>query len=222
MEAYSLAEKRKSDFYIVDTVTSWVIERLTRMANVKEGPGLTKEERLNHAIYLVRVQNMPVESAAKSFYLSAATVQNALETSEVRDRLDRMGFHETLYPSILEDLYRIKLDSVLLESAKLVHEAQMTGEETAELARKVCRASSENAQMAIIANMSRQLHSRRVKTRAGQTRRMLLPSIQLRRGANLINATRAESVKPLEKDLARVLRSARKKIDEIMRDESPF
>lgn len=219
MEAYNLAGKIKSDFYIVDTAYSWVIDRLTRLANMKEGPGLTREEKLNHAIHLVRIQNMPVETAAKSCGLPAGTVFNALYAAEVGERLAKLGFDEKLYPSVLEGLHRIKQDSALLESAKLIHKAQLSGDEAVELARKVSKARSEKAQEVIINDLRHQFSSRIARTRAGQTPRQILPTIKYGKALDAINSTRPEQVWPLDKNLDRKTMYAIKKLQRIKQGE---
>lgn len=215
MEAYNLIGKATSDFYIVDTAYSWAIDRLTRIANKLEGPGLTRDEKLSHAMYFVRTQNMPVEAAAKTMGIAAGTLQNALSATEVQERLSALGFNDRLYPSTLQELYRIKQDSALLESAKLVHEAQLSSVEVPELARKVSRARSEKEQQAIIDGMRRQFRSRIARTRAGQIRQQILPTVKYRRAVDAINSTRPESVKPLDRDLFRRTRNAVKKLEEI-------
>jgi hypothetical protein len=164
---------------------------------------------------------MPVESAARSFNLSSGAVQSALEIMDVSNRLGRLGFQERLYPSTLQNLYRIKQDSALLESARLVHEAQLTGEETAELARKVARGNSEKTQEAVIVDMRHQLRSRIAKTRAGQTRRLILPTIKVRKAVDAINSTRPDSVKPIDKDLFRRLGYAMKRLEEMRQGYEP-
>jgi len=219
MEAYNLIGKSTSDFYIVDTAYSWAIDRLTRIANKLEGPGLTRDEKLSHAMYFVRNQNMPVEAAAKTMGIAAGTLQNALSAAEVQERLSGLGFNERLYPSTLQELYRIKQDSALLESARLVHEAQLSSLEVPELARKVSKARSEKEQQAIIDGMRRQFRSRIARTRAGQIRQQILPTVKYRRAVDAINATRPESVRPLDRDLFRRTRSAVKKLEEISQGE---
>jgi predicted Zn-dependent protease len=220
MEAYSLVGKDSSDFYIVDSAYSWAIERLTRTANVKEGAGLTRDEKLRHAMYFVEKQGMPIEAAAKMMAISAGTLHNALSAAEVEERLKNLGFHERLYPSALEELHRIKQDSALVESAKLVHEAQLSARSVAEVARKVSNGRSEKEQQVIIANLRRQFRSQIVRTRSGQIRQQILPTDKFRRAVDAINSTRPESVRPLEKDLVRKTRSALKKLEEVLRDES--
>jgi hypothetical protein len=219
MEAYNLTGKSASDFYIVDTAYSWVIDRLTRVANKLEGPGLTRDEKLSHAMYFVRTQNMPVEVAAKMMGIAAGTLHSALAAAEVEERLKSLGFTERLYPSTLEGLYRVKQDSALLQCAKLVHEAQLSSVEVPELARKVSKARSEREQQAIIDDMRRQFRNRIARTRAGQIRQQILPTIKYRKAVDAINATRPESIKPLGRDLFRRTRSAIKKLEEISQGE---
>ena len=220
MEAYNLVGKTRCDFYVVDTAYRWAIDRLTRVANTLEGLTLNRDEKLTHAMYLVREHNIPIEKAARMMGMAPGTVQGALAAEEARERLANLGFEERLFPSTLGELYRIKQDSALMEAAKLVHEAQLTTDETAELARRVSKATSEKAQHATIADMTRQFRSRIARTRAGQLRRQVLPIIKLRRAVDAINSTRPEAVKPLDKDLARKTRYAIKKLEEMSQDES--
>lgn len=219
MEAYTLIGRKTASFYIVDTVYGWVIDRLTRTANKLEGRGQSRDEKLSHAMYFVKTQSMPIEAAARMVQISPGVLQNALAADEARERLKSLGFNESLYPSTLEELYRVKQDSALLESARLVHEAQLSSREAAEVARKVSRGRSEKEQLAIIEDMRRQFRSRIARTRSGQIRQQILPTIKFRRAVDAINSTRPESVRPLDKDLVRKARSAIKKLEEVVRDE---
>lgn len=218
MEAYSLVARKTAGFYIVDTAYAWVVDRLTRTANKLEGLGQTRDEKLGHAIYFVKIQNMPVSAAAGLVQMSVAAVQNALAADDTRERLRSLGFNASLYPTTLEELYRIKQDSALLGTAKLVHEAQLGAREAAEVARKVSKQRSEQAQQAMIDNFRHQFRFRIIRTRSGQIRQQVLPTERLRKHVNGINSIRPEQVKPVDKDLFRKLRSARKKIDEICED----
>lgn len=220
MEAYSLIGKTKSDFYIVDTAYRWEVDRLTMTANTLEGMGLIRDEKLSHGKRLVIVHNMPIEWAARRMGISPGTLQKVLSTEEVSERLQKLGFTERLYPSTLEELYRIKQDSGLLESAKLVHEAQLIGDEAAELARRVSKAPSEKAQQAIISDLRHQFRSRIIRTRAGQERRQILPTIKYGKALDAINSTRPEQVWPLDKNLARKTEYAQRKLAEIRQGES--
>lgn len=220
MEAFNLMGIGKSDLYIVDTVYSWLIERLTRAMNTGEGNPPTRDERLSHAVHLVRAVDMPADAAAKTMGLPPSRVRDVLAADEVRERLSRLSFSDRLYPSTLTELYRVKLDSVLLEAATLVHEAQLTSEEAAELARRLDKvASSEKAQQGVIAQMRHEYRSRIARTRSGQLRRQILPTIKFRKAVDAINSIRPESVKPLDKDLARKTRYAIKKLEEISQGE---
>lgn len=152
--------------------------------------------------------------------LPPTKVREALAADEVRERLAKLGFAGKLYPSTLSELYRIKQDTALVGAANLVHEAQLTSEETAELARRVDKvASSEKAQQSVIGEMRHQYRSRIARTRSGQVRRQILPTIKFRRAIDAVNSIRPESVKPLDKDLARKTKYAIKKLEEISQSE---
>jgi len=205
----------KIDWYIVNTFP-WKIDVLTRTANVIEGLPLSKDERLEQAKHLVRVLNYTEVAAAKVLAISKTTVGNALDADAVAERLARYRFTDKIPPTTLCKLDKIKQDMALVETAKLVKEAQLSADETAEVARKVeAAAASEKQQQHVLAELKRNYKDRIARTKRGELKRQIAPTIKFRHAVNAINAIRPESITPLEPDLERKAKWAIKKLEEI-------
>jgi len=218
MEAYLLVGITKADFYIVDTPHPWVIDILTRTANIGDEP-LPREQRLSHAIYMVKNDHISARAAAEKLGLHQSTVNQALEAEEVRERLARMGFTEEIALTSLPAIHRIKQNNALLETAKLISEAGLNIDEVRDVARRVQRASvSEKGQMNELAKI-RQYYQTRIETivRKGKTKPVVAPIIQYRKDINSLNKTRPESIKPfLDSDLIKRSKNVLKKIEEVI------
>lgn len=205
----------KIDWYIVNTF-AWKIDVLTRISNVIEGLPLSKDERLEQAKHLVRVLNYTEVAAAKALAISKTTVGSALAADAVAERLARYRFTERIPPTTLCKLDRIKQDIALVETAKLVREAQLSGDETADVARRVsAAATSEKQQQHVITELRLDYKDRIARTKRGEIKRQIAPRIKFRHAVNAINAIRVESVMPLEPDLGRRARWAIKKLQEV-------
>jgi len=210
----------KIDWYVVNSFP-WKIDVLTRTANAIEGLPLSKDERLEQAKHLVRVLNYTEVAAAKALAISKTTVSYALQADEVAERLAKHRFSDKMPLSTLGKLYRIKQDGALVEVAKLVKEAQLSGEEATEVAKKVeAAAASEKQQHNILEELRRNYKDRIARTKRGELKRQIAPTIKLRHAVNAINAIRSESVTPLEPDLVRRAKWAIKKLEEVTRSAS--
>jgi hypothetical protein len=210
LEAYlSLSNKTKSDFYVVDTIHPWVLERLTRVANVLNGEPISREERLMHALYLVQHQNMTIKAAARALMLAPSSLNAALDGEDARARLARLNFSDNLPTGHLQLLYRIKQDKPLLEAAMLVKEASLTREETRELADKLSKAAAtEKSQLAVINEFRRKYQDKVALVKKGKIAYRLTPAMRLNRALNTIHSTRRESVEPITVVLSRKIKKA--------------
>ncbi len=209
------------DWYIVNTYPE-KIDILSRTSNMDEGIPTPEEERLLQALHFCRVHNYSHIDAAKEFRISKTTVSTALEAESVRERLVKQRFIDTLTPTTLVKLYRIKQDDALVETAKLVKEAQLSAEETTEVAKRVVKAeASPKQQEQVLVQLRKEYKDRIARTKRGELKRQIVPTVKFRKGVNYINRTRPESVLPLEPELKRKAKSAIKKLEEITRSEQP-
>lgn len=212
-----LGNIEKIDWYIVNSYP-WKLDILTRTSNRIEGLPLTKEERVEQAKHFVRVLNFSAVDAGKALGISSKTVNLALEGDDVRERLAKYQFQGNIPLTTLCKLYRIKQDNALLETANLVQEAQLSGEEAAEVAAMVEKAArSEKQQQHVLAELRKDYKDRIARTKKGQLKRQIAPSIKFRRAVNWINSTRPEAVVPLEPELMRRAKFAIKKLEEVIK-----
>ena len=212
-----LAHVEKIDWYIVSTYT-WKIDVLTRTSNIYEGEGTPMVERLEQAKHLVRLHNYSRADAAKECRISATAVDHGMEGDEVRERLARYQFTDTIPLTTLCKLYRIKQDYALVETAKLVKEAVLSGDEAAEVATRVEKAAKSEKQQQLVINQLRKDYKDRIaRTKRGELKRQIVPTIRFRKAVNAINSTRPEAVTPLEPELQRKAKSAIKKLEEVTR-----
>ena len=212
-----LGNIEKIDWYIVNSY-HWKLDILTRTSNRIEGLPLTKEERVEQAKHFVRVLNFSAVDAGKALGISSKTVNLALEGDDVRERLAKYQFQGNIPLTTLCKLYRIKQDNALLETANLVQEAQLSGEEAAEVAAMVEKAArSEKQQQHVLAELRKDYKDRIARTKKGQLKRQIAPSIKFRRAVNWINSTRPEAVVPLEPELMRRAKFAIKKLEEVIK-----
>ncbi len=209
------------DWYIVTTYPA-KIDILTRTSNIYEGEPTPEEEKLEQALHLCREYNYSPTDAAKECKIARSTLNTAIETESVRERLAKYRFSDKLPLTTISKLYRIKQDNALVETAKLVKEAQLSSEETTEIATRVERAAaSPKQQEQILGQLRKEYKDRIARTKRGELKRQIVPTIRFRRAVNYINLTRPEAVLPLEPELERKARSAIRKLEEITRSEKP-
>lgn len=204
-------------WYIVNSY-AWKFDILTRTSNIIEGLPLTMEERVEQAKHFVRVLNFSAVEAGKALGISSKKVNLALEGDDVKERLAKYQFQGNVPLTTLCKLYRIKQDNALLETAMLVQEAQLSGEEAAEVAARVEKAArSEKQQQHVLAELRKDYKDRIARTKKGQLKRQIAPSIKFRRAVNWINSTRPEAVAPLEPELMRLAKFAIRKLEEVIK-----
>lgn len=206
----------KIDWYIVNSY-AWNLDILTRTSNILEGVPLTKEERVEQAKHFVRVLHFTVVDAGKKVGISSKIVNVALEGDDVRERLAKYQFANNIPLTTLCKIYRIKQDNAFLETAKLIQEAQLSGEEAAEVAVRVEKAaSSEKQQQYVLTELRKGYKDRIARTKRGQSKRQIAPSTNWHKAINCINSTREEAVAPLDLAWMRHAKSALKKLERII------
>lgn len=77
--------------YVVDTTDKLLLEIIARSANVAHGEGMSKEERIQHAMYCVRRLGMTAADASKAFMVSPEIIRIRIKADEMRATLQRAG-----------------------------------------------------------------------------------------------------------------------------------
>lgn len=137
--------------YVVDPLTTDERELVIRSLNSRHGWGSTKEERLEHAVYLVRKFGMHVDTVAHAMVVSSTSIRIRIKAEDERARLAKSGIDSSSMPQkSLAALATISNESLRNDVAVASLETKSSGAQTAELASVISKARSKaNASSAI-------------------------------------------------------------------------
>jgi len=144
------------DCYIVDPLTSDERELIIRSLNSRHGWGSTKEDRIEHAVFLVRKHGMHVETVSRAMVVSDKSVYQRIKAEDERARLAKAGIDASRMPlKSLASLAMIADESVRTQAAKAIVETKTSGDKAAELASIVAKAKSKAAAISSIADFKK-------------------------------------------------------------------
>ena len=144
------------DCYIVDPLTSDERELVIRSLNSRHGWGSTKEERVEHAVFLVRKHGMHVETVARAMVVSDHSILQRIRAEDERARLASVGIDaSSMSLRGLSTLASIPDESLRNSAAKAAVETSARGEKIAELAAVVSKARSKAAASSAIAEFKK-------------------------------------------------------------------
>jgi ParB-like chromosome segregation protein Spo0J len=144
--------------YVVDPLTSGERELIIRSLNSRHGWGATKEERIDHAAYLVRHHGMHVDTVAKAMVVAASTINLRIRAENERASLAKKGIDaSSVSRTALSSIAGIADEALKLRVAKLATSKLATGEKVAELATAVSKAKSKSHATATIAEFAKNL-----------------------------------------------------------------
>jgi ParB-like chromosome segregation protein Spo0J len=144
------------DCYVVDPLTSAEREIVIRSLNSRHGWGSTKEERVEHAVFLVRKYGMHVETVARAMVVSDHSILQRIRAEDERARLAKNGIDaSSMALRGLSTLASISDESLRNATAKAAVEAKASGESIAELAAAVSKAKSKAAASVAIAEFKK-------------------------------------------------------------------
>lgn len=142
--------------YVVDPLTSDERELVIRSLNSRHGWGPTKEERIEHAVYLVRKHGMHVETVARAMIVGASTINLHIRAEDERARLAKNGIDSSRFSkTLLAALPSVADESLRNTVAKTAIETKSSGEKAASLAAVVAKAKSKAAASAAIADFKK-------------------------------------------------------------------
>lgn len=155
--------------YVVDPLTSDERELVIRSLNSRHGWGSTKDERLEHAVFLVRKYAMHVDTVARAMVVSSHAINHRIRAEDERTRLAQSGIESAFLPlRTLSALASVADESMRDALAKASIEVKATGEKTAELAAVVSKARSKAAASSAIAEFKKAANvAREIKKPAG-------------------------------------------------------
>lgn len=142
--------------YVVDPLTSDERELVIRSLNSRHGWGSTKEERVAHAVFLVRKYGMHVETVARAMVVSSTTIHSHIRAEDERARLAKAGIDSSAMPNkSLTSLASIADESLRNTVAKAAVESKSSGHEVSELATIVAKAKSKAIAFVAIADFKK-------------------------------------------------------------------
>ena len=148
------------DCYIVDPLTSDERELVIRSLNSRHGWGSTKEERIAHAVFLVRKYGMDVDAVSRAMVVSVSTIHHHIRAEDERARLAKNGIDSSAMPNnLLSSLPAIADESLRDAVAKASIETKASGEKTAVLAAIVAKARSKAVASSAIADFKKAAHA---------------------------------------------------------------
>lgn len=118
----------------------------------------TKEERIEHAVYLVRQFGMHVDTVARAMIVSNSTITDRIRAEDERANLAKQGIDSSGLPRCsLGSLAGIADESTKLHIAKIAVAKRATGDAIADVAKAVSKAKSKAAASSVIAEFSKNL-----------------------------------------------------------------
>jgi len=138
--------------YIVDPLTSDERELIIRSLNSRHGWGATKEERVEHAVYLVRKHGMHIETVARAMVVGHTTINTHIRAEDERARLAQSGIDSSFLPvATLSAIARVKDDKTRNAIAETVVEKKAISPKVVELVNAVLKSPSRAKTSAILA-----------------------------------------------------------------------
>jgi ParB-like chromosome segregation protein Spo0J len=152
----SLDASASIECYVVDPLTTGERELVIRSLNSRHGWGSTKEERIEHAVFLVRKYGMRVDDVARAMVVGVTSINNRIRSENERVRLAKAGIDAaSMSQSALSAISSIADLSLRDVVAKAAVETKATGEKACELSAAVAKAGSKAAASSAIADFKK-------------------------------------------------------------------
>lgn len=143
--------------YIVDPLTSADRELIIRSLNSRHGQGASKDERLEHAVFLVQGKGISTEVAAHAMCVGASTILHRIRANETRSALTRKGVDcSTFSLGHLDTLGRVANEARKTQLAKSVELYKPTAEQLSGVVAGVAKAKSEAAAQKLVVVASKE------------------------------------------------------------------
>jgi hypothetical protein len=158
--------------YVVHGITSSQRECLIRSLNARHGWGTSKEERIQHAVFLVMEQGVSVRDAAKLMVISEHTLHVHMRVKNMRVSLAKSGVDtSSLSMGSVCALDNVQDEEMQAEIARIAVLKGATSESVKGVTEAVCSAKSRAAMASKIKEWSKEL----APVVAGKTKVMSSP-----------------------------------------------
>jgi hypothetical protein len=138
--------------YVVEPLTSSDRELIIRSLNSRHGQGGTKEERIEHAVFLVQDKGIATEKAARAMCISEWAICSRIRSIETRESLSRHGVNCGGFSwSMLDVLSRVKNEARQVQLSKAIEQLKPTVDEVTPVVSGVLKAKSDASAQKVIA-----------------------------------------------------------------------
>jgi hypothetical protein len=179
VHAADLNEEKLIDAYVVDVTDPRLSDILPRVVNAWEGHGLSRDEKLLNAKYLIENHSMVTEDAARLLGLKVEWVTTYLRGADVQRRIQEQGVaingmarSTLIWLSPLADNA-----NVLRETAKLLNDFEVKGDRAKEVIANVRKGETEVQRLAEIERWRKALAP---KSRSGQVKVPIRSAVRTR------------------------------------------
>lgn len=154
-----LPKDTEIEVYLVDTTDKLLLEIIARSANAAHGEGDTKEERIQQAVYCVQRLGLSVKDAAKSFLVSATTINSHIRAEDVRTQLQRSGVEASrIARTSLEPMAKLSFDdSTQTKLGVLVAQHSPPAERVKQVVDSLAKKTTSQARAAAVKDFEREL-----------------------------------------------------------------
>jgi hypothetical protein len=148
----------KAGAYVVRGITTSQRECLIRSLNARHGWGTSKEERIQHALFLVMEQGVSVLDAAKLMVVSDATLHKHMRAKIAKASLAKVGIDTSAFSiGHFDALEKVQDEDMQAEIARIASTRGVTGESVKSVVDSVCAAKSRAAMASKIKEWSKEL-----------------------------------------------------------------
>lgn len=146
--------------YVVEPLTSSNRELIIRSLNSRHGAGATKQERIQHAVYLVQEKGVSIHTAARAMCVHETSIALYIKANETRAEIARKGVDCSKFTtSHLVALARVTNDARKMQIAKAAELTRPTADQLAAVASAVESSRSDAAAQKVIATHEATWHS---------------------------------------------------------------
>jgi hypothetical protein len=159
--------------YVVRTTDRATIEVLTHTANAIEGVRDSREDAVQHALYLKNRHGFTMKDAAAMCGVPERSVRTAHQLQVAQARMEKLKIEASeFHPSTRTRLGNIQSDTALQAAASLVKDASLGGELLDELVTSLNQERTEDAQIGVIQQWEARpdIQARKVKGERGKRR----------------------------------------------------
>jgi hypothetical protein len=173
IEAARRAKHSTLDAYVVRTLDSAVIARLTRTANTVEGRRATPEELLGHATFAVENWGWSIHDAAKQWGLAESKLGTHIRSRAARCRAIRHGIDASaVVDTRMDRINSIKNDRPFSEALRLNMSYQVPMLDLEDKVTQLNRLRSESEQLSFIAEWEQSLVPKEAKGKRSPTQEL--------------------------------------------------